>query len=71
MHATHYQDWPNTTWNFSNPTRTDRAYLMITDEDGNTLNPTKTKVTRHNISLTFATESCGQVLVTDCMDEGI
>lgn len=69
MHATHYQDWPNAVWSFSNPIRTDRARLMVTDEDGKTLSPTKTKITRYNISLTFAAEACGRVLVTDCMDE--
>ena len=69
MHASHTQELASNIWSFANPIRTDRAQLMITDENGQTLSPTKTKVTRDYISLAFATESCGRVWITDCMDE--
>jgi len=69
MHTTHYQDWPNTVWNFSNPIRTDRVHLMIIDQDGNSLITEKTEIMRHHIKLTFAEATIGCAIITDCMDE--
>jgi hypothetical protein len=69
MHARHYQDWPNTVWNFSNPIRTDHVHLMITDQDGHSLITEKTEITRHRIKLTFSEAMIGSALITDCMDE--
>ncbi len=69
MHTTHYQDWPNTVWNFSNPIRSGNVHLMITDQDGHSLITEKTEITRHHIKLTFSEAKIGSALITDCMDE--
>ena len=69
MHSRHIQSEPTNIWSFNNPTKMDRAMLIVTDDNGDKLTPHATNITRHRITLTFLDRESGSAIITDCMDD--